>query len=186
MSSATATNGVDVAALKDTIEAVRQDRSLGEVTFSVDGSWAGGLRLEAATGSLLQAGQADKTRAGKFTMASDEPAALLGTDTAVSPAEHVLQGLAGCYTVTLAANAAARGIELEGYRLHLEADFDLAGFLGVAPEQDPGAQGIRVDIELDAPGHTREELEDLVAVVESRSPIRDTISRPVEVSTRLT
>lgn len=185
MSTATETNGVDLAALKDTIEAVRQDRSLGEVTFSVDGSWAGGLRLEAATGSLVQAGVADQSRAGKFTMASDEPAALLGTDTAVSPAEHVLQGLAGCYTVTLAANAAARGIELEGYRLHLEADFDLAGFLGVAPEQDPGAQGIRVEIELDAPGSSREELEELVALVESRSPIRDTLSRPVEVSTRL-
>ena len=185
MTTATASNGVDVAALRDTIEAVRQDRALGEVTFSVDGTWAGGLRLEAATGSLVQAGKADETRAGKFTMSSDEPAALLGTDTAVSPAEHVLQGLAGCYTVTLAANAAARGIELEGYRLHLEADFDLAGFLGVAPEQDPGASAIRVQVELDAPGSTREELEELVALVESRSPIRDTLVRPVEVSTRL-
>lgn len=185
MPSATAINGVNVGALKDTIEAVRNERSLGEVTFSVDGTWSGGFRLDAATGTLVQAGTADESRSGKFTMASDEPSALLGTDTAISPAEHLLQALAGCYTVTLAANAAARGVELNGYRLHLEADFDLSGFLGVDPDQSPGAQEVRVQIELDAPGSTREELEDLVAVVESRSPIRDTLTRAVQVSTAL-
>jgi uncharacterized OsmC-like protein len=185
MPSVTAINGVDVKALKETIEAVRNQRALGEVTFSIDGKWSGGFRLDASTGALVQAGRADESRAGKFTMASDEPAALLGSDTAISPAEHLLQALAGCYTVTLAANAAARGVELEGYRLHLEADFDLAGFLGVDPDQSPGAQGIRATLDLDAPKSTREELKDLVKLVESRSPIRDTLTRAVNVSTEL-
>lgn len=185
MPSAAVTNGVDVGALHETIEAVRNERALGEVTFSVDGTWNGGFRLTAETGTMTQAGVADASRSGKFSMTSDEPSALLGSDTAVSPGEHLLQALAGCYTVTLAANAAARGIELEGYRLHLEADFDLSGFLGIDPNTDPGAQNIRARLELEAPAATREELEELVAVVEARSPIRDTLARAVIVSTEL-
>lgn len=179
-------NGVDLDGLRDTIDAVRGDRTLGEVVFSVDGEWAGGFRVDSQTGALTQAGAPDEARRGRFTMSSDEPTALLGTDTAVSPAEYVLQALAGCYTVTLAANAAARGIELQSYRLHLEGDFDLASFLGVAPEEPPGASQIRVDVTLDAPGASRQELEELVEVVTQRSPIRDTLIRPVDVVTTLT
>ncbi len=178
-------NGVDLDALNDTIVAVTNQRDLGHVTFSVNGAWKGGFRLAAATGSFVQAGQTDVSRAGRFVMSSDEPTALVGSDTAASPAEYLLQALAGCYTVTLAANAAARGITLDGYRLHLEADFDLAGFLGVAKNQSPGAQHIRVDVELDAPNATREQLDELIKVVESRSPIRDTLMRPIEVTTTL-
>lgn len=178
-------NGVDLNALQSTIDAVRENRSLGEVTFSVNGEWSGGFRVNAQTGALTQAGQPDAARAQKFSMSSDEPEALLGTDTAVSPAEYVLQALAGCYTVTLTANAAARGIALKSYNLELEGDFDLASFLGVAPEEAPGASQIRVNITLDAPEATRQELEDLVEVVTQRSPIRDTLIRPVDVVTEL-
>lgn len=106
-------NGVDLEALNQTIDAVRGDRTLGKVSFAVNGEWQGGFRVNSQTGGLTQAGQVDNSRRGKFTMSSDEPASLLGTDTAISPAEYMLQALAGCYTVTLAANAAARGIELE-------------------------------------------------------------------------
>ncbi len=178
-------NGVDLDALRATADAVRGDRKLGEVTFAVNGAWQTGFQLKSETGGLVQAGETDETRAGKFQMSSDEPSSLLGTDTAVSPAEFVLQALAGCYTVTLTANAASRGIELESFKLRLAGDFDLASFLGVAPEEPPGARQIRVEVELDAPSATREELEELVAVVQQRSPIRDTLIRPVDVVTSL-
>ncbi|WP_256840343.1 OsmC family protein [Ornithinimicrobium faecis] len=185
MPTTTQLNGVDLGALKDTIKAVRDNRSLGQVTFNVDGEWEGGFKLSAATGTLVQGGVEDSSRAGKFTMASDEPVALLGTDTATSPAEHLLQALAGCYTVTLTANAASMGIELEGYRLELEMDLDLAGFLGVDPDTAPGASAIRVRIKLEAPNSTQDELQELVRRVEKRSPIRDTLVRPVPVHTEL-
>lgn len=185
METTTAINGVDLDALKNTVAAVREDRALGKVSFAVEGAWENGFRLRSTTGGLAQAGKVDVSRRGKFTMASDEPIQLLGTDTAVSPAEYVLQALAGCYTVTLVANAASRGIELESYRLELEADFDLASFLGVAPEEAPGARQIRVTIDVTAPGTSRRDLEDLVETVQARSPIRDTLVRPVDVVTTL-
>lgn len=182
----TITNGVNLNDLKNTIAAVEANRSLGEVTFAVNGEWTGGFRVDSTTGALTQAGESDPDRDGKYSLSSDEPKALLGTDTAVSPAEYILQALAGCYTVTLTANAASRGIELKSYKLQLEGDFDLASFLGVAPEEPPGASQIRVAVTLDAPGASRDDLEELVEVVTQRSPIRDTLIRPVDVVTTLT
>jgi hypothetical protein len=48
-----------------------------------------------------------------------------------------------------------------------------------------GASEVRVQVALDAPGHNLEELRELIAVVESRSPIRDTLARAVPVVTTL-
>ena len=178
-------NGVDVEALTSTIEAVRDHRELGEVTFSLSGAWFNGCRLNAFTGPLIQAGEADVTRSGKFEMSSDEPSALLGSDTAVSPGEYVLQALAGCYAVTLACQAAAKGIQISSYKLGLEADFDLAAFLGIDDTKGTGAQEVRVQVELESPNASRVELEDLVRLVEQRSPIRGTLTKPVQVVTTL-
>lgn len=178
-------NGFDTDALAATVTAVTDSRELGKVTFAVDGEWQGGVRLKAATGALSQAGVQDKSRIGQFAMNSDEPAALLGDNTATSPAEYLLQALASCYTVTLVANASARGIKLDSYRLELEADLDLSGFLGIDPDVVPGVQEIRVKIDVEAPEADREDLEQLVRVVEQRSPIRDTLTRDVAVTTSL-
>lgn len=178
-------NGFDTDALAATVTAVTDSRELGEVTFAVAGEWQGGVRLQASTGALSQAGVKDQSRIGQFPMSSDEPAALLGNDTAASPAEYLLQALASCYTVTLVANASARGIKLNSYKLELEADLDLSGFLGIDPDVIPGVQAIRVKIDVEAPEADRADLEKLVRVVEQRSPIRDTLTRGVAVTTSL-
>jgi uncharacterized OsmC-like protein len=176
---------VNVVDLKSTVEVVRDNPKLGQVSFSMKGTWDGGLRLNSQTGPLTQAGTPDMSRNGQFKLKSDEPTALLGSDTGVSPGEYVLQALAGCYMVTIAANAAVRDIVLEDVRLELEADFDLRGFLGIDTSIRSGSQGIRVNVAIDSPNATSEQLKDLVHAVEKRSPIRDTLANPVDVKTTL-
>lgn len=178
-------NGIDVDVLRKTTEAVAENRNLGKFTFEVQGDWAGGVSLESGTGATTQAGVRDASRVNKFTMKSDEPAALLGGDTAVSPSEYVLQALAACYTATIAIKAADVGITLRAFHVQVEGDFDLASFLEVAPEEHPGASQVRVNVDIDAPEASREQLMELISVVERRSPIRDTLARPVEVITTL-
>ncbi|MCF1596957.1 OsmC family protein [Streptomyces muensis] len=178
-------NEIDVQALQDTTAAVRANPALAQATVSVDGSWQGGCRLAAQTGATTQGGVRDESRVAKFEMSSDEPARLLGTDTAVSPGEYLLQALAGCYTATLAALAAAQDIELKSVRLELEGDVDFRGFLGTDASVRPGLQQVRVRLDVEAPDAGREQLEELVALVEQRSPIRDTLIRPVDVVTTL-
>ena len=46
---------VNIDALRSTIAAVTDDRTLGKVEFTVRGQWDGGLRLESTTGPLRQA-----------------------------------------------------------------------------------------------------------------------------------
>ena len=176
---------VDPKALADTVAAVRAQPELGNVCFSLHSKSIGGFRMLSETGALSQNGQPDVTRKGKFTLETDEPASLLGSDKATSPAEYVMQALAGCYGVTIVANAAQRNIELSSIKLDLECDLDLNGFLGLNSAVRPGVQQLRVNVSLDSPNASRQELQDLVEAVQKYSPIRDTIANPVEVVTTL-
>ena len=175
----------DLAAIEATVAAVSEQRELGKVNFSMLSESAGGLSARTITGPLTQAGVADESRHGKFTLHSDEPISLLGTDTAVSPAEYILKALAGCYMVTLASLAAGRNIPLNHVALTLGFDIDLSGFLGIDDSVRKGAQQITVDVQIDSPDTSREDLVDLVHALVATSPIRDTLANPVPVITRL-
>jgi uncharacterized OsmC-like protein len=176
---------IDRRAVEATIDAVNSDPKIARVTFSVVGEWSGGFRIDSATGQLRQGAVIDAARTGRFTMSSDEPTSLLGTDTAASPGEYIAMALAGCYTATLVASATAGGVGVRSMDVEVEVDFDVRGFLGLATDAPVGASEVRVQVTLDAPGHDPEELRRLIAVVESRSPIRDTLVRAVPVATTL-
>jgi len=171
--------------IQETVEAVTANPALAKVSFTVHSDWTGGFTARSRTGALIQAGKPDASRTVSFTLDSDEPPALLGQDSAASAGEYVLKGLAACYAVTFAANAAAQGIELESLHCDLEGDFDLHGFLGLDPAVRPGMQELRVKVSAESPNASRAQLEELVETVQQRSPIRDTLANPVPVVTTL-
>jgi putative redox protein len=175
----------DIKAIRETQDLVRKQPELGKVTFKIRGQANGGLAIATQTGPLIQNGQADNARNGKFSLISDEPVSLLGTDTGASPAEYVLQALAGCYTVTLASMAASKGIDLSGLELDLGFDIDLNGFLGLDETVRKGAQAINVDVKLTSDAANREQLEELVRELPNNSPIHDTLANPVKITARL-
>jgi uncharacterized OsmC-like protein len=183
--SSTDLNGVDTQALADTVAALRAEPALAQVTFTLGSEWTEGCRQRSTTGPVRQDGAEVESRTARYTLESDEPVALLGTDRAASPGEYVLQALAGCYAVTFAANAAVRGIELSSLRFDLEADFDLQGFLNLDDSVRPGAQEVRVQVHAESPNAGREQLEELTAAVQQRSPVRDTLASAVQVTTTL-
>lgn len=185
MTTTTTRPSIDITVVQATAEAVAADRDLGKFGLTLLSRSTGGLTAEMETGPLLQGGTIDESRRGRFTFSSDEPLSLLGTDTAASPSEYILQALAGCYTVSLSVLAAKKGIQLDAVRLSLDFDIDVAGFLGIDPAVRNGAQKINVDIEIDSPGTPREQLEELVNGLASISPIHDTLANPVPISARL-
>ncbi|MGI5254208.1 OsmC family protein [Actinacidiphila glaucinigra] len=178
-------NGVDMDALSQTVDAVRDKPELAQVTFGVQSEWSGGAHQRATTTAPRQNGEVIASRTATYVFESDEPTALLGTDKAANPAEYILQGLAGCYAVTYASVAATRGIELSSLSLDLQVDFDLQGFLGIDKSVRPGAQEIRVDVHAQSPNATAEQLQELTELVQQRSPIRETLANPVKVTTTL-
>lgn len=175
---------VDMKAVEETVAAVKNNPGLAKVTFAMTGTSIGGVALSSQTGALVQDGQADAARVGQFSLISDEPVPLMGTDRGVSPAEYALQSLAGCYTVTLSAMAAAKNIQLDKIALELFFDIDLQGFLGIDKSVRNGAQAIRVDVQLESSNAGPDELDALVKALPSHSPLHDTLANPVRIETR--
>lgn len=174
---------INMKALGETVEAVKANPKLGNLTFAMHSKSAGGIKVRSTIGSLTQAGSVDNSRVDKFSLDSDEPVLLLGEDSAVSPSEYVLKALAGCYGVTLTALAAEANIPLNGFELDLEFEIDLNGFLQLDKSVRPGAKQIRVAVSVDSPGTSPEDIKALVDKLQQRSPIRDTLANPVEVVT---
>src|SRR5690625_4649836 len=175
---------IDINSVRETVEAVKENRDLAKVTFCMHGVSAGNVTLKSETGALIQNNVADEVRRGKFTLLSDEPVPLLGTDLGVSPAEFALKSLASCYTVTLASMAAAKDIQLDEIKLDLYFDIDLSGFLGIDSNVRNGAQAIRVDVSLKSETADDAELQALVDALPSHSPLHDTLANPVNIITK--
>jgi len=123
----------------------------------------------------------------EHVVAMDEPTPLGGRDSAPNMVEMVLGAYGCCLTTGLVANAAQRGIPLEGIDIDIEGDLDLRSFLGVADPEEvwPGYTQLRTKIKLTAPGVSRQQLEELVECVTCTSPVGSIITRPVKVSTEL-
>jgi uncharacterized OsmC-like protein len=101
--------------------------------------------------------------------------------------EMVIGAYGCCLTTGLVANAAQRGIPLQGVDIDIEGDLDLRSFLGIADPEEvwPGYTQLRTKIKLDAPGASRQQLQELVDHVTCTSPVGSIIMRPVKVTTQL-
>ena len=174
-----AVNGVDVARLYETIEAVQGNPGLAPFEFRAANRWVSGGHNRSTVEGFYGAGREDESRAEPFVLDADEPDVLLGADNGANPVEHVLHALAGCLTTSLVYHAAARGIEVEEVESKLEGDLDLRGFLGISDEVRNGYERIRVSYRIK--GVDEETAEELVRIAQARSPVFDIVSNGVPV-----
>jgi uncharacterized OsmC-like protein len=177
-------NGIDVARLLETVEAIQDDPSLAEFTFRARSSWRGGTHSVGEIGGFAHAGQEDHSRAAPFGLEGDEPPVLLGENNGPNAVELLLQALAFCYAVGYVANAAARGIEITRMDYEVEGDFDVRAFLGLDGTR-PGFTAIRVKGVVSSPNATAEQLQELCRYVQGTSPVRDCLTNPIPVETTL-
>ena len=118
----------------------------------------------------------------------DEPPGLLGEDTAPNPSEMALLSLGSCLSVGIQANATARGISLTKLEVNLEADINITAVWGtgdVDPSKILGVREVRAFYDIEAPGVSREELDDLVKHATKWSPVANTYINPVPVKVEL-
>jgi len=176
----TVVNGVMVDDLLDTIEAVKATPAIAKFKFSVDNQWQGGSQ-NCTTAHKFYGATEDQSHPKPFVLRADEPAILLGKDTAANPVEHLLHALASCLTTSMVYHAAARGIHIQEIESSLEGDIDLHGFLDLDPKVRKGYQGIRVTfkIKADAPD---EQLQQIAKLGSGFSPVFDSIANGVPVA----
>src|SRR5688572_16217147 len=176
-------NGVNVTQLVDTIGLIKKDPGLARFRFRSRTRWDGGGRCATEITGFYGAG-AEVTRARTHTIAGDEPAVLLGSDSAPNAVEAVLHALAACISVGYVYNAAARGITIQSLRFDTEGELDLRAFLGLSESVRPGFERITftATVKADAP---RAQLEELCEYVQRTSPVLDIVRNPVPVTIKL-
>ena len=161
--------GFDRQTLGNLISHLRDNPDAAQTVWKAETEWQSGFRSSA--------------KIGPHTIPMDEPEQLGGSATAPNMVEVVLGAYGCCLTTGYVAQAAKMGIDLRDVRTTVEGNLDLRTFLGLPAGEDASAgyTDIKVSVQLDAPGATREELEELHKAVVATSPVGDTLSRPVNI-----
>jgi uncharacterized OsmC-like protein len=174
-------NGIDLDALGEMIETVRDNPACGAAAFRVKTEWKGQTRSESTVESFTCAGDPIPRN---FTIVADEPCELLGTDTAPNPQELLLSALNACMMVGYVAQAAVRGVKLEECRIETEGELDLAGFLGLDEDIPPGYRRINYTVHIRGNG-TPEQYQEIHQAVMASSPNYFNLAQPVQMCGRL-
>ncbi len=169
-------NGVDVTALLETVEAVKQSPEIATFIFRGKNSWLGADHNRSTFQGFFGACQEQRVDGTSFEIDNGEPPVLLGQDAGANPVEHLLNALMGCMTTSLAYHAAARDIAIEAIDTESEGDIDLRGFLGLSDKIRKGYQTIRVKMRVKSQA-TPEQLRELA----NFSPVFDVVSKSVPV-----
>ena len=177
MTERTHMNGVDVAKLTETIDAIKAEPQLARFQFRARNRWIHGGHNQTKIKAFYGAGEEDTTRSAPFVLEADEPKVLLGEDVGANPVEYVLTALAACLTTSLVYHAAARGIRIDSVESQIEGDLDLRGFLGLSDTVRKGYENVRVRFRIESDAD-REQL----AALTKFSPVFDIVSNPVPVS----
>jgi uncharacterized OsmC-like protein len=175
------TNGLDMANLVGTVEAMKQNPSLGRFEFRAANRWIDGGENRSTIKGFYGAGSEDESRTEAFEFTNGEPPVLLGANEGANPVEFLLHALAGCVTTTTVLHAAARGIQIEQLSTELVGTIDVQGLLALDDAVPVGYEQIQIKMDIKA-DCSDEELDDLLAFAQDHSPVCSTICRPVPVT----
>jgi uncharacterized OsmC-like protein len=169
MSQATHLNDVDLDAVVALVGAIEEDSEKAGTVWNADVHWQGGFRSRAAV--------------REFTIESDEPAGLGGSDSAPNPVEQVAAALGNCLAVGYVAALTSKGIAIRELDVSVSGQLDLRPFLGLAPGH-AGYSKIDVDVRIDSDADetTLQAIHDQVVAT---SPVGHSLTNPVELDVRL-
>src|SRR5688572_28964273 len=151
---------LDMDTFEQTKEAIRNDPNLGEGTFSTVTEWV--------DGSLA------RTTARSFTIETDEPAPLGGTDKAIDPMELLLAAVGTCLQIGWVTHANRRGVEFRSLRIETTGAYDLAGYMALDPNIPPGFLNISYKMEVDTDAEPAI-LEEIRLAAENGSPVTQNV-----------
>ncbi len=177
------TNGLDMEALVGTLEAVKQDPTLGAFEFRATNQWINGGENRSRIKEFYGAGSEDESRTDAFEFTNGEPPVLLGANEGANPVEFLLHALAGCVTTTTVLHATARGIEIERLSTELVGTIDVQGLLALDDTVPVGYEQIQIKMDIKA-DCSDDELDELLAFAKNHSPVCNTICRPVPVTVK--
>jgi uncharacterized OsmC-like protein len=176
-------NDVNVQAMKDLDQKLRENPALARRTLKVRSSWQRGTKALVEVGEHQAQGARVTPKTRKFLMTTDAPPGLGGADHAPAPVEALLAALAGCITSGIAANAALFDVPIEGLDIEMDADIDLRGLFGHDKSVRNGFSDIRytVTIQSSAP---EDKVRRCKETIDRKSPVLDSLLNGVKVSSQ--
>ena len=179
--NSTTLNGLDLAQMAQTVDALKGNRKLAQFQFRASNQWIRGGENRSTIKGFYGAGAEDTSRSKPFVFTNGEPPVLLGHNEGANPVEFLLHALAGCVTTTTVLHASARGIKIESMSTELEGDIDLQGLLALDASVPAGYESIRIKMDIRA-DCSDEDLDDLLKFAQQHSPVCNTVCRPVPVT----
>ena len=180
MTSTMNRNGVDVADLFGTIDAVKGDPDLAKFQFRASNTWVSGTHNQSTIHGFFGVKQKMQHKQ-VTTLDADHPAVLVGENNAPTPVEYLLHGIAACLTAGVANIAAARGVDLTKVTSTVEGDINLLGILGLSDGMvRNGYEQIKVTFHIDGDAD-EETLRGLVEQSRRRSAVYDVLTNPTPV-----
>jgi uncharacterized OsmC-like protein len=174
------TNGVDVATLFATIDAVRAQPEAAQFQFRAVNRWVSGTHSRGYVQGFFGVGAEDTSRTEPFVLDADHPKVLVGSDQGPTPVEYLLHALAACLTAGIGNIASARKVELHRVESSVEGDIDLQGILGLDPEVRNGFSGVRVRFWVEADA-SPEVIGEIVEQAVARSAVYDILTNGIPV-----
>lgn len=176
-------NGIGVAALRQTLDAIEENLDPGRRRFLIRNQWLDGGRTRTVVKDIIAPGRGRIARARPLIVDADMPSLLGSRDLPMDPLEHLLAALAASITTTLVWQAAEAGIHIDAIDTRAEGDIDLRGCLGLDRDARPGFTQIRIVVAIDAEANDA----DLGALIEAArrlSPLVDMIvtEAPITIS----
>ena len=151
-------------------EHYRSEPAAGLITLKAEGRIGEGITCSIETGKAL-------VRAGLHPATG-------GPGTFACSGDMLLQALAACAGVTMAAVATSIGVNLRGGTVRAEGDLDFRGTLGVSKEVPVGFQQIRLKFDLDTDA-SAEQLADLRRLTERYCVVYQTLRHPATIDVAL-
>lgn len=174
-------NGLDLAALDETVAAIRDNPDLAKVEFRVRTDWAGQTRSRTTVDGYTLGGQ---RIARSFAVEADEPHELLGENGAPNPQELLMSAVNACMMVGYVAQASVRGVTLTACRIETDGELDLRGFLGLDDAVPPGYRHMNYTVTMEGDG-TPGQYREIHEAVMATSPNYFNMARPIEMRGRL-
>lgn len=156
-------NGVDVAELREYIDAVARNAAHADRDPVVIARWVGGTRAEVVS-----------TAGG--------PPVYMGGDDDPSAMGMLLRTLAACDIEVVVNRASLLGVEIEELSVEARGHFNIKQYLGLAAGFGPGYERVAYAIRLKTKGATPEQLAAIRDACRNDSPVGDTLERRVPLT----
>lgn len=179
-------NGVNLEGVGQLVDAIKDDPSMGEVTFSARSQWAGGTKAEVTIDKLTAGGNniAPPDRCHRLYM--DEPPQVGGEDKYPNPVEYLAAAVCGCLTAGMATNGALFDTVFEKIDMSVDVHFDLGGVFGLNDAAPNGALEMTVNINAKGgEGVSEEDIRKVWDVISRKSPLKQTLELPLKITSNL-